>query len=113
MHRHCQVHRTGVLQESVAADEVLRLGDICSKLDAFGFASQDIDGHDEQAIDDAVCRAWGSSDGRPKALVAATVKGKGVPFMEDDNRWHYTRLTDETYNRAMRSLDDRDRGRPQ
>jgi transketolase len=36
--------------------------------------------------------------------VARTIKGKGVSFMEDDNRWHYTRLTPDTYAAAVREL---------
>jgi transketolase len=38
--------------------------------------------------------------------VARTVKGKGVSFMEDDNCWHYTRLTPETYTDAIAQLQD-------
>ena len=38
---------------------------------------------------------------RPRGLVAHTIKGKGVSFMEGDNRWHYTRLTDDTYRAAL------------
>jgi transketolase len=41
---------------------------------------------------------------RPKALIAKTIKGRGVPFMENDNIWHYTRLTDETYQTAVAAL---------
>ena len=47
----------------------------------------------------------GMANGRPKAIVARTVKGKGVSFMEDDNKWHYTRLTDATYRSAMQELE--------
>jgi transketolase len=41
---------------------------------------------------------------KPKAIVAHTVKGRGVSFMEHDNRWHYTRLTADSYARAMAEL---------
>jgi len=40
----------------------------------------------------------------PRAIVAHTVKGKGISFMEDDNRWHYTRLTEDTYKSAISEL---------
>ena len=92
-------------------DEVLRLGNIGAKLAAFGFSVADIDGHDEDAIHAAVRDAWARDDCKPKALVATTVKGKGVPFMEGDNRWHYTRLTDETHALAMDALDLEGRAR--
>ncbi|HEX4508460.1 MAG TPA: transketolase, partial [Burkholderiaceae bacterium] len=75
-----------------------------AKLQAFGYAAVDVDGHDEAAIDAAVRRAWDSDPGRPKALVARTVKGMGVPFMAGDNRWHYTRLTAETFATACSAL---------
>jgi len=59
-----------------------------------------IDGHDEKAIDDAVTTLWASRLTKPKAIVAKTVKGKGVSFMEHNNMWHYTRLNEETYAQA-------------
>jgi transketolase len=42
---------------------------------------------------------------KPRAIVAHTVKGKGISFMEGDNRWHYTRLTPESYAAAIAELD--------
>jgi len=39
-------------------------------------------------------------------VIARTVKGRGVSFMEDDNKWHYTRLTEATYLAAMQELGD-------
>lgn len=86
-------------------DDVLALGDLKAKFDSFGFVTAEVDGHDEQAIDDTVRSLWATAPGRPKALVARTVKGKGVPFMEADNRWHYTRLTAETFASAVAALD--------
>jgi transketolase len=44
------------------------------------------------------------ASGRPRALVARTVKGKGVPFMENNNAWHYSRLNPDTYARASAAL---------
>jgi transketolase len=85
-------------------DEVLSLGDLQAKFVSFGFETIEIDGHDEDSIDNAVRQLWSSGVGKPKALVARTVKGKGVSFMEADNRWHYTRLNSETFAAAMNSL---------
>lgn len=81
-------------------DEVLALGSIADKLTAFGFETVAIDGHDEQAVDEAVKALWASASNRPKAIVAKTVKGKGVSFMEHNNIWHYTRLNEDTYAQA-------------
>ena len=60
-----------------------------------------IDGHDEAAIDAAYTQAKTERNGKPKAIVATTTKGKGVSFMEGDNIWHYTRLTADTHAAAL------------
>lgn len=85
-------------------DEVLTLGDLSAKFVSFGFETIEVDGHDEAAIDKAIRQLWVIGADKPKALIARTVKGKGVPFMESDNRWHYMRLTPETFAEAIDSL---------
>lgn len=87
-----------------STQDILALGSIASKFESFGFETMNVDGHDETAIDNAVTALWGSSSTAPKALVAKTVKGKGVPFMENDNRWHYTRLNEATYAEALAAV---------
>ena len=86
-------------------DEVMQLGCIADKLTAFGLEVREADGHDEEALDAVIGELLHGPWERPRALVAHTVKGKGVRFMEGDNRWHYTRLTAETYAAAVRELD--------
>ena len=85
-------------------DDVLALGDLSAKLVSFGFETLEVNGHDEAAIDAAIRQLWDGGSGKPKALIARTVKGKGVPFMESDNRWHYTRLNAQTYAEAVSAL---------
>jgi transketolase len=87
-----------------STQEVLALGSVQSKFESFGFETVAVDGHDEEAIDNAIKVLWTSDSTSPKALVAKTVKGKGVPFMENDNRWHYTRLTEATYAQALAAV---------
>lgn len=87
-------------------DDVLALGDLSAKFASFGFETLEVDGHDEAAVDAAIRRLWATGAGKPKALIARTVKGKGVPFMESDNRWHYTRLNQQTLAEALMALDD-------
>jgi transketolase len=86
-------------------DDVLALGDLSAKFSSFGFETMEVDGHDEAAVDAAVRHLWANGVGKPKALIAHTVKGKGVPFMESDNRWHYTRLNAQTFADAIAALD--------
>ena len=84
--------------------EVLDLGSIQAKFESFGFEALSIDGHDEDAIESAIKQLWASTLRAPKALIAKTVKGKGVPFMEHNNIWHYTRLNQESYAQALAAL---------
>jgi transketolase len=85
-------------------EEVMRLGKISDKLRSFGLETRDVDGHDPAAIDAGLAELMRSPSKGPKALVARTVKGKGVSFMENDNTWHYTRLNDATYASAIAEL---------
>ena len=87
-----------------STDEVMILGNIQKKFEAFGFETITLDGHDEDAITAAYGDLKASRNGQPKAIVANTVKGKGVSFMEHDNIWHYTRLSDATHNAVLREL---------
>jgi transketolase len=81
-------------------DEIIGLDSITGKFASFGFESVWVDGHDEVAIQAAIERMWASGSTKPKALIARTVKGKGVSFMENNNMWHYTRLNSDTYAKA-------------
>lgn len=85
--------------------EVMKLGSLQNKFSAFGFETVTIDGHDEFEIDRALVKLKASKNGMPKAIVARTVKGKGVSFMENQNIWHYTRLTEDSFGAAMAELE--------
>jgi transketolase len=87
-------------------EEVIHLGSIADKFRSFGFETREVDGHDQVALDTTIRELIQSPSNQPKAIVARTVKGKGVSFMEDDNCWHYTRLTPETYTDAIAQLQD-------
>jgi len=74
-------------QATGRSDEVLGLAPLAEKWRAFGWACMEIDGNSFEEIESAYsCLV---KDDRPKAIIAHTVKGKGIPFMEDDNNWHY------------------------
>lgn len=87
-----------------STSDVLKLGSIQEKFASFGFESITVDGHDEALIDNTISILWASPSKKPKALIAKTVKGKGVPFMEHNNIWHYTRLDPETYAQAKSAI---------
>ncbi len=86
-------------------DEVMQLGDLRAKFAAFDFDALSVDGHDMDAISAAIEELEARKNGRPKALVAKTVKGKGVSYMENVNTWHYSRLNPELYAQALRELE--------
>ena len=85
-------------------DDVLALGDLQAKFSSFGFETLEVDGHDETAIDAAIRQLWATGPNKPKALIARTVKGKGVSFMESVNLWHYTRLDPQSFAAAVSEL---------
>ncbi len=76
---------------------------IVDKLEAFGFHTQAIDGHDFQAIEAALETAK-TVKGRPCAIVMKTVKGKGVSFMQNQAGWHGVAPNDQQYEQAMSEL---------
>jgi transketolase len=88
-------------------NEIIRLGNLQRIFEAFGFQATTIDGHDRERIDQAIAELWASTSRSPKAIIAETVKGKGVSFMENNNAWHYTRLDVDTYNQALAELRNR------
>jgi transketolase len=69
-------------------DQVMRLEPLADKFRAFGWSVLEIDGHDPTEIE-AALSCGPSAPGRPTAVIARTVKGKGVAFMEDRLEWHY------------------------
>jgi transketolase len=81
--------------------------DIChyepveDKWNAFGWETCRIDGHDFNSIISACSRKMSE---KPRMIIAKTIKGKGVSFMEDELKWHYFIVTDELKRRALKEL---------
>ncbi|MBU3926703.1 MAG: transketolase, partial [Bacteroidetes bacterium] len=73
--------------------EVMALKPLKEKWRSFGWSAYEIDGHNMSELVD-VLNSFPDGSGMPVAVIAHTVKGKGVSFMEDDNNWHY-RIPDE------------------
>ena len=92
------------LQIDGAVDEVNSPYPIDKKFEAFNFHVINIDGHDFDAIDAAFKEAR-ETKGQPTAIVARTVKGKNVSFMENQASWHGAAPNDEQYATAMADLE--------
>lgn len=90
-------------QATQRSPEVMALDPLRQKWEAFGWNSTEVDGHDLKALVDVMSRVPDGS-GKPVAVVAHTVKGKGVSFMEDDNNWHYRSPNAEQLMAAHREL---------
>ncbi|MDO4261092.1 MAG: transketolase [Eubacteriales bacterium] len=84
-------------------DDVMPMGDVELKFKAFGYNTIVCDGHDVAAISAAVACAK-SVKGIPSIILAKTVKGKGISFMEGKNTWHGAPVKDEHYETAMKEL---------
>ena len=90
-------------QATGRSDEIMALAPLAEKWRAFGWDAVEVDGHDMAAVLAALSRPPDGS-GRPRAVVAHTVKGKGVSFMEDDNNWHYRIPTADEVRKARAEL---------
>lgn len=83
---------------------ILDMGDIAAKWAGFGFDVSAVDGHDVAALARTFREALANRQGKPTAVIARTIKGKGVSFMENDNRWHHNRLVPKDYEQAVLEL---------
>jgi transketolase len=91
------------LQFDGRKEDILKSGDAAGRWKSLGFDVVTVDGHDVEALRNALRR---EVPDRPKVVIAKTVKGKGVHFAENDVTWHTGRLTDELYQEAIRDIND-------
>ena len=85
-------------------NNVLNLESLADKFNSFNFETFECDGHSLTELDEIFQKISNSQIMKPKAIIARTIKGKGVSFMERDNTWHYTRLNNETFAKALNEL---------
>lgn len=83
--------------------EVMSLEPLKGKWQAFGFNACEIDGHSMGKLVKTM-KAYPDVSGKPTAIIAHTIKGKGISFMEDDNNWHYRIPTEEEVKMARKEL---------
>ena len=88
-------------QATGRSQEVLALDPLADKWRAFGWAVEEVDGHDHRQLESKLLAKPGQL---PRMFIAHTVKGKGISFMEDDNNWHYRVPTREEINIAREEL---------
>jgi transketolase len=82
-------------------DEIMSLGDLSAKFEAFGFNTVNCDGHDIEALLGAFSD---KAADRPNAIIAETVKGHSISFAENRPEWHQKAMTDEQYEQALKEI---------
>ena len=97
------VDNNGVQLDGTLA-EIMPMGDIAAKWRSFGWHVLHIDGHRVEMIDAAVDEAQ-TVKGKPTIIIADTIKGKGVPFMEGQSAWHGKPISQEEFEHAMQELE--------
>ena len=89
-------------QATGRSTEIMQLEPLGAKWEAFGWRAREIDGHDLSAIVAALQEP--APDDRPLAIIAHTVKGRGVSFIQDDNNWHYRSPSAQEVEQAKQEL---------
>ncbi len=99
----CVIVDNNNLQIDGTVDKVMSPYPIAEKFESFGFNVIEIDGHDYKQIIEAFENAK-KITGKPTAIIAKTIKGKGVSFMENQASWHGKAPTEEEFTQAMKDL---------
>lgn len=90
-------------QATGRSEDVMALNPLPEKWEAFGWSTYEIDGNNMNELTSVLSKSPDGS-GKPVAIIAHTVKGKGVSFMEDDNNWHYRTPTTDEVDMAKKEL---------
>ncbi len=92
------------LQSLTTVEKTLNIEPLAEKFLAFGWAVEEVDGHNHLQLTRALSTApW--RPGKPSLLIARTIKGKGVSFMENSVEWHYRSPNDQQLNQALLELE--------
>lgn len=92
------------IQSFGRTEEVLNLAPLADKFASFGWNVSEVDGHDLQKIQITLQQVLKCESQKPSVIIAHTVKGKGVSFMEDRLEWHYKSPNDTEYAQAVAEL---------
>lgn len=92
------------IQSFGSVAEVMNLEPLADKFRAFNWTVTELDGHSVEALSTTLRAAKADRSGAPKVVIAHTVKGKGVSFMEEDLAWHYRSPSKDDYENARIEL---------
>lgn len=99
----CLIIDKNGLQALGETSKVLDMNPLKVKLEAFNWNVVEIDGHDYEALIGAF-DAFKQTSGHPTAIICNTIKGKGVSYMENNNKWHYSAPDRDLLNQALQEL---------
>lgn len=93
-----------IIDNNGSSDQILPVAPLKDKWEAFGWETYVVDGHDEAALKGVLDQLEFSPVGKPKAIVANTLKGKGVAMLEGHGTWHHRIPNEEEYHQIMEAL---------
>ena len=94
------------LQSLTTVKQTINLEPLTDKFESFGCTTYDVDGHDHKMLFDVFGTAIANNDGRPSIIIARTIKGKGVSFMENMVKWHYSTPNDRELKQALKEIEN-------
>lgn len=89
------------LQACGSTNDIINTSPLKEKFESFGFKAEEVDGHSVESLDTSFANL---SSEMPTAIIANTIKGKGVSFIEDKFKWHHGVLTQAKYAKALKEL---------
>jgi Transketolase, N-terminal subunit len=92
------------LQYDGKTDEVMNLYSLYDKFSAFGFNVCEVDGHNIESLYNKLQESIKLRNGKPTVIIADTIKGKGISFIEGKKEWHHAVLSEEQYTLAVKEL---------
>jgi transketolase len=90
------------LQSDGCTADIMCMDNWREKWEAFGWEAIEVDGHDIAQLYDIFSKSH--SNGKPLAVIAKTIKGKGISFMENNNEWHHNHLTKAQFDQALEEI---------
>ena len=86
-------------------DNIMSISPLKDKMKSFGFEVFETNGHDFKNLSNCFNEIKNSTSNKPKCIIANTIKGNGVKFMENVSKWHFRSPTDEEYINAKKYID--------
>lgn len=87
-------------------DDIISLGSLAQKLNSFGWDAEEVDGHNIDKVQACIARKKAMLEGKPKAIIAKTIKGRGIPGLENHALCHILNPTTETLDSILGARDE-------